>query len=101
MAYADVDTAYQAARVAGDLKGRIEAAMVRRAVTRIPTVVASDDQREFSVCQSIVDGTAPAAWTRLVLMLLDNASQLSNPTDAQIDTQVATAIDRVTKTRRG
>ena len=100
MAYTDVDTASRAARVSGDLTGRIEAAMLRRAVTRIPSVVAAEDQREWSVCQQILDGTAPAAWVRLVMSLLDSAGQLASPTDAQIDTQTATAFDRLTKTRR-
>lgn len=99
MAYTDVDTAFLATKAAGDLKGRIEAGMVRRATTRLPTVVANDDQRELAICRSILDGSYPASWVRLVLSLLDVAGQLANPTDAQIDTQMATAFDRLLKSR--
>ena len=74
--------------------------MVRRAVVRVPAVVSAEDQREWSVCQSVVDGTAPPAWVRLVMSLLDTSGQLVSPTDAQIDSQVAIAFDRLTKTRR-
>lgn len=99
MAYADVDTAFLATKAAGDLKGKIEAAMVRRAVTRLPTVVASDDQRELAVCRAVLDGTYPASWVRLVMSLLDTAGQLTNPTDAQIDAQMATAFARLSVVR--
>lgn len=99
MAYADVDTAFAAAKTAGDLKGRIEAGMTRRAVTRLPAVVAADDQRELAVCRAILDGAFPQSWVRLVMSLLDTAGQLTTPTDAQIDTQMATAFDRLLKSR--
>ena len=99
MAYADVDTAFSAAKAAGDLKGRIEASMTRRAVTRLPAVVAADDQRELAVCRAVLDGTYPSSWVRLVLSLLDTAGQLASQTDAQIDTQMATAFDRLLKSR--
>lgn len=100
MAYTDVDTAFNAVRASGDLRGRIEAAMARRAITRIPTVAATDDQREWTVCQAVIDGTFPSSWVRIVMSLLDTAGQLTNPTDAQLDTQMATAFSRFILTRR-
>ena len=99
MAYADVDTAFSAAKTAGDLRGRVEAGMVRRAVTRLPTVASGEDQRELAVCRAVLDGTYPASWVRLVLSLLDTANQLANPTDSQIDTQMATAFARLSVVR--
>lgn len=99
MAYADVDNVAQAARAAGDIKGRIRAAFIRRAIVRMPTWVAADDQRERAVAQAVLDGSAPAEWTTVVLSLLDTAGQLANPTDAQLDTQMATAWDRIIKSR--
>tara|TARA_R110000868_G_scaffold232885_1_gene486531 strand:+ start:70 stop:372 length:303 start_codon:yes stop_codon:yes gene_type:complete len=99
MAYLDVDAAYLAAKTPGDLKGRIEGALVRRAVTRIPAVVAADDQKELAAHRAIIDGSYPASWVKLMLSLLDTAAQLSSPTDAQLDTQAATALDRILKTR--
>ncbi len=97
MAYTDVDTAFLATKAAGDLRGRIEAAMVRRAITRTPAVVAADDQKELAVLRTVIDGSYPSSWVRLVLSLLDTAGQLSAPTDAQIDSQVSTAFDRFLK----
>jgi hypothetical protein len=67
MAYVDVDTAFSSAKTPGDLKGRIEAAMVRRAVTRLPTVANGDDQRELAVCRAVLDGTFPDDWVRLTM----------------------------------
>lgn len=99
MAYTDVDVAFLATKAAGDLRGRVEAALVRRAITRIPAVVAADDQKELAAHRSILDGTYPQSWVKLMLSLLDTAAQLSNPTDAQLDTQAATALDRILKTR--
>ena len=99
MAYADVDTAFSAAKTAGDLKGRIVAAMVRRAVTRLPTVANGDDQRELAVCRAVLDGTFPDDWVRLTMSLLDTAGQLASPTDAQLDSQIATAFARLSVSR--
>ena len=99
MAYTDVATAFLATTTPGDLTGRIEVAMVRRAVTRLPTVVSTDDQRELAVCRAILDGTYPQSWVRLVMSLLDIAGQLTAPTDAQIDTQMATAFARLSVVR--
>jgi hypothetical protein len=99
MAYTDVDVAFLATKASGDLRGRVEAAMVRRAITRTPTVVTNDDQKELAIMRAIVDGSYPASWVRLVLSLLDTAGQLASPTDANIDSQVATAFDRFLKTR--
>lgn len=100
MAYTDVDTALKAVRAAGDLYGRIEAAMARRAITRITQILATDDQREWSVCVAVIDGTYPTSWIRIVMSLLDTASQLASPTDAQLDTQLATAFSRFISTRK-
>jgi len=86
-------------RAAGDLTGRIEAGMVRRAMTRIPAVTSLDDQREWKVCQAIVDGSYPTQWIKVVMSLLDTAGQLSSPTDANLDTQMATAFSRFILTR--
>ena len=99
MAYADVHTITVATRVGGDLPGRIEAGLIRRATVRLPAVVASDDQRELAVIRTVLDGNVPAAWVTLTLSLLDVAGQLSAPSDAQIDAQLATAWDRITKSR--
>ena len=100
MAYTDVDIAFRATRASGDLYGRIEAGLLRRALTRIPAVTGSDDQREWLVCQQIVDGAYPASWVKMTMGLLDVAGQLASATDANIDTQAAQVFDRLTKTRR-
>lgn len=99
MAYDAADTAAQAARVAGDLKGRIRMALIRRAIVRMPAIVAADDQKERSIAQQVLDGTAPPEWTTVMISLLDTAGQLASPTDAQLDTQAATAWDRLIKSR--
>jgi hypothetical protein len=99
MAYTDVDTAFLATKASGDLKGRVEAALLRRAITRIPSVVANDDQKELAAHRAIVDGSYPQSWVKLVVSLLDTANQLAAPTDANIDAQCATALDRILKTR--
>ena len=99
MAYIDIATLAVAPRVAGDLHGRIEVAFLRRATTRIPTVVNNDDQREMGVIRTVIDGTIPAAWVTLTLSLLDVAGFLAAPTDAQIDAEVVTAWNRIIKSR--
>ena len=99
MAYLDVDTAFRAVRASGDTYGRIEAGMVRRAMVRIPAVLGTDDQREWKVCQAIVDGSYPASWVKVVMSLMDTAGQLATFTDAQLDTQMATAFSRMILTR--
>ena len=99
MAYADVDTAFLATKANGDLKGRVEAALLRRAITRIPAVVTADDQKELAAHRAIIDGSFPQSWVKLVISLLDTAGQLAAPTDTQIDSQCATALDRILKTR--
>jgi hypothetical protein len=99
MAYVDTATLAAAPRVAGDLHGRIEVALLRRATTRIPTVVDNDDQREMGVIRTVIDGNIPAAWVTLALSLLDVAGLLTAPTDAQIDAEVVTAWNRIIKSR--
>lgn len=95
MAYADVDTAFRAARASGDVYGRCEAAMVRRALVRQPSVVNADDQREIRVIAQIINGSYPPAWVRTFMSLLDTAGQLANPTDGQLDTQAGTLFSRL------
>lgn len=98
MTYAAVDTIQQAARTGGDIKGKINAAMIKYAGgTRLPVVTAANyagDLHELTVCRSIISGTYPTSWTTAVLILLDIAGQLgdgSATTDAQIDAKVVTA----------
>jgi hypothetical protein len=99
MGYVDTAALAAAPRVAGDLCGRIEIAFLRRANTRINTVVNNDDQREMGVIRNVVDGNIPASWVTLTLSLLDAAGNLTAPTDAQIDTEVVTAWNRIVKSR--
>ena len=99
MAYVDIATIAAAPRVGGDLQGRVEMAFLRRATTRIPAVVNNDDQREMGVIRTVIDGAIPAAWVTLTLSLLDVAGFLTAPTDAQIDAEVVTAWNRITKSR--
>ena len=99
MAYVDTATLAAAPRVGGDLHGRIEVALLRRATTRIPTVVNNDDQREMGVIRTVIDGAIPAAWVTLALSLLDVAGLLTAPTDAEIDNEVQTAWNRIIKSR--
>ena len=91
MAYADVDTAFRAARADGDRRGRVEVAFLRKAITRLGAISPTDDQREYAVARAVVDGAIPDAWIKLVFGLLDVANQLTAPTDAQLNTQVDTA----------
>jgi hypothetical protein len=101
MAYQDVDTAFSAAKTAGDLKGKIAASFVRRSVARLGAVGNNEDQREANVCRQVVAGTYPQAWILMVMERLDNASTLTNPTDAQIDTAVAAAWARIIAAQTG
>jgi hypothetical protein len=89
MAYADVDTILLATRAAGDKIGRIQIALLKQAVTRSTVISNASDQRERSICRTIIDGPIPTAWVTIILELLDLSGQLSGATDAQIDTQVA------------
>jgi len=99
MPYADIHTLVAAPRTGGDLPGRIEAGLIRRATVRLPAVVGSDDQRELAVIRTVLDGNVPASWVTLTLSLLDVTGNLSAPSDAQIDAQLVTAWDRITKSR--
>ena len=73
--------------------------MMKRAGVRITALADSGDQKETGVCRSILDGSGPATWTTIVLVLLDIAGQLVAPTDAQVDTQVAAAFAYFIKSR--
>jgi hypothetical protein len=99
MAYADVHTITVAPRVGGDLHGRIEVAFVRRANTRINAITNAEDQREVPMIRTVIDGQVPSSWVTLTLALLDAAGNLTAPTDAQIDAEVQTAWNRITKSR--
>lgn len=99
MTYAAVDTAARAARASGDLLGRVGVALVKQAATRISAIATTDDQREYQVARAIIEGTAPTAWTTIVLEVLDINGVLANPTDAQIDTAVVTAWAYFIKSR--
>ena len=101
MAYADIDTAFSAAKTAGDLKGKIAAAFVRRSVARLGSIANAEDQKEANVCRQVVAASYPQAWLLMVMERLDNTSTLSNPTDAQIDTAVAAAWARIISAQTG
>ena len=99
MSYTAIDTAAGATRAPGDLLGRIEVAMVKKAGLRAAAIVDGEDQREFSVCRAILDGTGPESWVTIVLVVLDTSGQLANPTDAQLDTAVNTSWAYFIKSR--
>lgn len=101
MAYADIDTAFSAAKTAGDLKGKIAASLTRRAFTRLGAVGNNEDQREANVCRQVVAGAYPQAWLLLVMERLDSGSALAAPTDAQVDTAVASAWARIIPAQTG
>jgi hypothetical protein len=96
MAYADIDTAFSAAKTAGDLKGKIAASFVRRSVARLAAVGNNEDQREAALCRRITGAGASPTDVLVVLERLDNAATLTNPTDAQIDTSLNQAWNRLT-----
>lgn len=99
MAYADVDIAFRSLRADGDRRGKIEAAMLKKAVTRLGAILSTEDQREYLIARMVVDGGMPDAWVKLVLGMLDIAGQLALPTDLQIDTQVNAAWLKLTTAR--
>ena len=93
MGYAEIDTAYRAARSSGDLAGKITAALFRKATGRV--VAAGDDQRELRVINAVFSGTYPATWVLAVMERLDNAGTLATGTDAQVDTAVTAVWNRL------
>lgn len=105
MTYTNVDTQAKATRAAGDLLGRIEVAMIKQAVNRLPAMAVTDDQREWQVIRTVYDKSYPSSWTTIVLGRLDIAGALpttptaTNPTDAQIDTHVVAAWADFIKSR--
>lgn len=101
MAYADIDTAFSAAKTAGDLKGKIATAFIRRALVRLGAVGNNEDQREANVCRQVVAGTYPQAWLLMAMDRLDFASVLANPTDAQVDTAVVQSWTRIISAQTG
>lgn len=99
MAYTEVHTMTFAARAAGDVRGRVEMALIKKAGIRSTEITSDDDQREKRVCLTLLDGVAPVQWTTAVLIALDIAGQLTNPTPAQVDTAVNTAWTYLTSSR--
>lgn len=98
MTYAAVDTASRTVRADGDRLGVIGVGLLKKAAV---TINASTDRNDTDAraARAIIDGTAPAAWTTMVLYLLDTSGQLTAPTDAQVDTAVNTAWTYITKSR--
>jgi hypothetical protein len=99
MTYSAVDTAAQATRAAGDLLGRVEVALIKKAAVAIAALTDAADQREKGVCQSVLDGSRPGSWVTIVLEVLDIAGALTDPTDTQLDTAVTTAWSYFIKSR--
>jgi hypothetical protein len=99
MAYTDVHSITVAPRAGGDLRGRIEMAFVHRANVRINAIEDAEDQREVPMIRTVIDGQVPSSWVTLALTLLDDEGFLTAPTDAQIDAEVLTAWNRITKSR--
>lgn len=95
MAYADVDTAFRAARTNGDVRGKIETAFQRRAWTRLTAVANNEDQREANLCRAIASGAYPDSYVLIVLDRLDVAGKLATQTDAEVDTAVTQAWTRL------
>lgn len=99
MTYTAVHTQALATRTAGDVRGRVEVGLLKKAATRLAVIANAEDQRERRVCQTILDGTPPAQWSLAVLVVLDLNSQLANPSDAQVDAAVDTAWTYITASR--
>ena len=99
MTYAVVDIAARATRASGDVLGQIQIAMLKRAGIRISALADVNDQKESPVCRSILDGSAPATWTTIVLVLLDIAGTLTTHTDAEVDTAVTASFTYFIKSR--
>lgn len=89
MTYANVDTIAMAARTGGDIRGQIEVGLLKQASTRA-TVVSNTDPKEDSICRAIIEGAKPSTWVTMVLEVLDIQGHLTGPTDAQVDTAIAT-----------
>ena len=96
MAYTDIDTANRAADAAGELKSKIRIAFVRKAVARLTAIANNEDQREATLCRRITGAGATPTDVLIVLERLDNAGTLTAPTDAQIDTSLTQAWNRLT-----
>lgn len=98
MSYATVDTASRTVRADGDRLGQIGVALLKKAAV---TINASTDRNaaDAQAAKAIIDGAAPAAWTTMILYLLDTSGVLASPTDAQVDTAVNTAWAYITKSR--
>ena len=96
MAYVDIDTANRVVDASGELKSRIRIAFVRKAVARLTAIANNEDQREAALCRRIVGSGATAVDVLITLERLDTAGTLLNPTDAQIDTSINQAWNRLT-----
>lgn len=90
MTYTAVDTAVLATRAAGDVKGRVDIALVKKAAVQA-LAIGTTDKLEAGICRAVLDGGMPASWPKIVLEVLDINGVLANPTDAQVDTAVDTA----------
>lgn len=103
MAFTDIHTMTFAVRSAGDVRGRVEVSLLRKAGIRADalrqTGGATADQRELFVARTILDGAPPVQWVTAVLIFLDASGQLSNPTDAQVNTAVDSAWTYLTASR--
>jgi hypothetical protein len=102
VAYTDVDQVIQATRVAGDIVGRIDVALLQQAVTRMTqlTTDGTDPLKERLVIHTVFQGDVPKAWRVIVLRLLDLAGQLAAPSDANINTQTVAAWGHIVNARR-
>jgi hypothetical protein len=99
MAYVDVHTMVFGARSAGDVRGRVEVALLRKAALVAQGLVNLDDQRQKAVCRTILDNQTPTSWVTAVLIALDSSAQLATPSDAQVDTATNTAWTYITSAR--
>jgi hypothetical protein len=97
--YAAVDTAAKAVDIAGGVRGVIGVALLKKAAVRLPAIVSTDDQREYAVCRSVIEGTMPSSWVTMVFEVLDINGTLAAPTDTQVDTAVNTAWAYYIKSR--
>lgn len=91
MSYASVNTA----SADGVLTNRIILSLRKKAYSRIDNVAAVDDQREQNTCKSMFAGNGPASWVSVVMLIMDVTNTLGTATDAEIDTAVNTAWNRI------
>lgn len=90
MTYAAVDSIVQSTRAAGDIRGQVNVALIKKAAVRVNLIGATDKQ-EASICREVLDATMPVSWTTMVLEVLDLNGALGTHTDTQVDAAVDTA----------